>query len=136
MTSVKSKIPLVVLILLTCVVVFLTLWDIIYEKQLLQLLDFIFERQMLQRMLALYGILTIFAIVLTFSRTTKKSEAYSWSGRKFEKSLESKLHHFKCPNCNGIFTIKKSKGSANRSFIIACPCCRTIGRIPSNPQTL
>ena len=136
MTSVKSKIPLVVLILLTCMVVFLTLWDIIYEKQLLQLLDFIFERQMLQRMLVLYGILTIFAIVLIFSRTTKKSEAVSRSGRKFEKLLESKLHHFKCPNCNGIFTIKKSKGSADRSFILSCPCCRTIGKIPSNPQNL
>ena len=136
MTSVKSKIPLVVLILLTCVVVFLTLWDIIYEKQLLQLLDFIFERQMLQRILALYGLLTIFAIVLTFSRMTKKSEAFSRSGRKFEKSLEGKLHHFKCPNCNGIFTIKKSKGSADRSFILPCPCCRTIGKIPPNPQNL
>lgn len=133
MISIKSKIPLVALILLACVVLFLTLWDIIYGKQLLQLLEFIFERQMLLRMLILYGILTIFAIVTIFSRMAKKSEAVSRSERKFEKSLESKLHHFKCPKCNEIFMIKKSKGNDDKPFIITCPCCGTVGKLPPKP---
>ena len=133
MTSVKSILPWIAIILLTCVVLFFTLRDIIYEKQLLQLLDYTFKRQMLQRIIILYGILAIFTIVLIFSRLTKKFEAVSRSGRKFERSLKSKLHHFKCPNCNGIFTIKKSKDTDNRSVIITCPRCMAIGRIPPKP---
>lgn len=136
MTSIKSKMPLVALIILICLALFFTLWDIIYEKQLLQLLDFIFKRQMLQKILILYSILTIFAIVLIYSRTAKKSEAVSRSGRKFEKLLESKSRHLKCPNCNEIFTIKKSKGNDNRSFVITCPCCRTTGWIPSKAKSV
>ena len=136
MTSVKSKMPLVALILLTCVVLFFTLRDIIFEKQLLQLLDFIFKRQMLQRILILYSILIIFAIVLIFSRTTKKSEAVSRYGRKFGMPLERKLHYFRCPNCDGIFTIKESKFNENRSSIVTCPHCRAIGRMQSSPKSL
>ena len=78
----------------------------------------------------------IFVIVLIFSQTIKKYETILRSRRKFEKLLESRLHYFRCPNCNEIFTIKKSQGNGIRSFITTCPYCGTIGRIPSMPKSV
>lgn len=123
MTSIKSKMPLVAIILLICVVIFFTVWNITYEKQ------------MLQRILILYDILIIFVIVLVVSRIVK-SRAVFRSGIKFGKSPGSKLHYFRCPNCNGIFTIKESKGSDNISFVITCPYCRTIGRMQPKAKSV
>jgi predicted RNA-binding Zn-ribbon protein involved in translation (DUF1610 family) len=117
MTSAKNKIPLVAIILLAIVVIFFTLWDIIYKKQLLQ------------KILILYDILIIFAIVLIVSRVTKKSDIISRFRKKIEKSPENKLHYFRCPNCNGVFTIKGSKARYNISYVATCPHCRTIGRM-------
>lgn len=131
MTSIKSKIPLVAMIILIFLVLFFTLWDIVYEKQLFQLFDFIIKRQMLQKIIILYSIFVIFAIILIYSQMAKKSVAFLRSGRLFEKSLNSKLRHFKCPNCNRIFTIKKTKVSNNRSFKVTCPSCRATGWVPS-----
>jgi len=136
MPSLKSRIPLIAIIILTGVVLFFTLRDILYEKQLLQLLDFISEKQMLQRIIILYVILIIFVIVLTSSRITKKFETVLRSRRIFEVLLKDKLHHFKCPNCNEIFTIKKSKINEDKSFVITCPCCGSTGRIPSMPKSV
>ena len=119
MTSIRSKMPLVTIIILACMVIFFTVWNIIYEKQ------------MLQRILILYGILTIFVSIVIFSWTVDKTGAVSSFGRKFGVSLYSKLHYFRCPNCNGIFTIKESESNDDRSPVITCPHCRTIGRIQS-----
>ena len=134
MTSIKNKIPLIVFIILTCVILFFTILDIMYEKQLLHLSNFISEEQILQRLLMLYGIFAVFTIVLIFSQMTKKHKAVLRSRMTFEKSLERKLHHFKCPKCNEILTVKKSKDSDNGSFITTCPCCGAIGKIPSKPK--
>ncbi len=134
MTSIKSKIPFIAIIILICLVFFFTLWDIIYEEQLLQLLNFIFKRQMLQKLLILYSILTIFVIVLIFSQMAKKSETILHYRGKFEKSLKSNTRRFKCPNCNRIFTIKKSEGNYDSSLLITCPWCRTMGWVPSKPK--
>lgn len=90
---------------------------------------------MLQRIIILYVILIIFAIVLISSRITKKFEAVLRSRRIFERLLKDKLHHFKCPNCNEVFTIEKSKIDDNKSFIITCPCCGATGRIPSKQKS-
>ena len=136
MTSFKSKIPMVAMIILICLVFFFTLWDVVYEKQLIELFNFILKRQLLQKIVILYSILIIFAIVLIYSRMAKKSWAVLYRGRIFDESLEDKLRHFKCPNCNRIFTIKKTKGDENRSFKITCPSCRTIGLVPSKPKSV
>lgn len=124
MTSVKNKISLVAIILLAFVVIFFTLWDTIYKKQ------------MLQRILILYDILIIFAIVLIVSRMTKKSDVISRFRKKIEKSPENKLHYFRCPNCNGVFTIKGSKVRYNISYVTTCPHCRTIGRMHPGSKSM
>ena len=49
--------------------------------------------------------------------------------------MGSKLHYFKCPKCNEIIAIKKLKSKDDSSFITACPCCGTIGRIPPMPKS-
>jgi len=127
MTSLKRMVPLIAIIILACVLFIFTVRDLIYEKQLLELIDFILKRDMLQRILIMYIILTVFAIVLIYSYATKKSEIVSIYGKIFEKPLEQKMRHFKCPNCNAIFTIKKSKVKNNKESIITCPSCKTIG---------
>jgi hypothetical protein len=124
MTSAKNKIPLIAIILLVNVVIFFTLWDTIYKKQ------------MLQRILILYDILIIFTIVLIVSRMTKKSDVISRFRKKIEKSPENKLHYFKCPNCNGVFTIKGLKISYNISYVVTCPHCRTIGRMHPGSKSM
>ncbi len=119
-----------------CILLFFTLWDIIYGKQLLQLFDFIFEREILQRILILYIIFITFLIVLIFLQTSKKFKDVLKSRRVFEKLIEDKLHYFKCPKCNEIFTIKKSKENENKPFIITCPCCGIVGRIPAESRSV
>ena len=123
MTSVRSKLPFVAMILLACVVLILSLWDIIYE------------RQWIQGILALYGILAILTIVLLFLRTQKKSTDAN-AVKEFEKTLEGKLYHFKCPNCNGIFAVKKSKRNNKKPFTLTCPDCGYIGKIPPTPISI
>jgi hypothetical protein len=108
-----------------------TVRDIIYEQQLLELIDFILQRDMLPRILLMYAILTIFAIVLIYSYATKKSEIVSLYGRIFEEPLGRKMRHFKCPNCNAIFTIKKSKFDNKKKSTITCPSCKTVGYSPT-----
>lgn len=136
MTYVNRKVTIIVMIVLICILLFFTLWDIIYEKQLLQLLDFIFEREILQRILILYIIFIILLIFLIFLQKSKKFEAVLQSRRIFEKLLEDKLLYFKCPKCNEVFTIKKSRENENKPFIITCPSCGVIGRIPSESKSI
>jgi len=50
--------------------------------------------------------------------------------------LEGKLYHFKCPNCQGIFAIKKSSRNNKKPFTLTCPDCGTIGKISSSPPVV
>ena len=131
MTSVKRMMPIIAIIILAIVLLIFTVRDLIYEKELIDLIDFILTRVMLQRILILYIILAIFVIVLIYTRATKKSEIVSLYGRIFEEPLERKTRHFKCPNCNVIFTIKKSKLNNNKKSTITCPSCKTVGYTPT-----
>ena len=124
MTVAQSKIPFIAIILLACVVLFFSLWSVVYEDQ------------WFQSILALYGILIILAVVLVFLSSKKKSTDFKHVVKEFEKTLEGKLHHFKCPNCNGIFAIKKSKRNNKKSFTLTCPDCGNIGTISPTPKLI
>lgn len=63
----------------------------------------------------------------------KKVRIFINSIEEFKKSLTGPLFHFKCPICNGIFAIKKSKGDNKKSIKMTCPDCGRIGVIPPNP---
>ena len=124
MTLTRHKLLFVVILFLSIVVLFLSLFDIIYDKQWLQII------------LALYAVLIIFAIVLLFLKPTKKIAESKDIVEEFEKTLEGKLYHFKCPQCEGIFAIKKSKHNNKKPFTLTCPDCGTVGRISGSPSVV
>lgn len=124
MTATQSKLLIVAIILLACVVFLFSLWSIIYKDQ------------WLQSILALYGILIILAVVLVFLISKKKSTDFKRAVEEFEKTLEGKLYHFKCPSCNGIFAIKKSKRDNKKSFTLTCPDCGNVGTILPTPMSV
>jgi predicted RNA-binding Zn-ribbon protein involved in translation (DUF1610 family) len=51
----------------------------------------------------------------------------------FEKKLQGKLYHFKCPNCDGIFAVKKTKQNNKKRFKMTCPDCGKISMVIPNP---
>ncbi|MCK4332811.1 MAG: hypothetical protein KAV40_04455 [Thermoplasmatales archaeon] len=122
MTASQSKLPFVAIVLLACAVLFFSLWGIVYEDQ------------WLQSILALYGILIILSVVLVSLSSKKKPTEFNHVAKEFKKTLEGKLYHFKCPSCNGIFAIKKSKRDNKKPFKLTCPDCGNIGTISPTPK--
>ncbi len=122
MTAAYSKLPFVAIVLLACVVLFFSFWSIIYEDQ------------WLQSILALYGILIILSVVLVSLSSKKKPKEFNNAAKEFKKTLGGKLYHFKCPSCNGIFAIKKSKRDNKKPFTLTCPDCGNVGTIPPSPK--
>ena len=124
MIFLQRKLLFTLIIILSIIVLFSSIFDIVYEKQWLQII------------LALYAVLIIFAIVLLFLKQTKKIAGSKDIVEEFEKTLEGKLYHFKCPQCEGIFAIKKSKRNNKKPFTLTCPDCGTVGRISSSPPVV
>ena len=124
MKLIHRKLLFLVIILLSIVVLFSSLFDIVYGNE------------WLQTILAIYAVLIIFTIVLLFLSPTKKIAESKDIVEEFEKTLEGKLYHFKCPNCQGIFAIKKSSRNNKKPFTLTCPDCGTIGKISSSPPVV
>ena len=124
MKLIHRKLLFLVIILLSIVVLFSSLFDIVYGNE------------WLQTILAIYAVLIIFTIVLLFLSPTKKTAGSKDIVEEFEKTLEGRLYHFKCPNCQGIFAIKKSSRNNKKPFTLACPDCGTIGKISSSPPVI
>ncbi|UCF12834.1 MAG: hypothetical protein JSW06_00905 [Thermoplasmatales archaeon] len=122
MTVAHSKLPFVAIVLLACAVLFLSIWSIVYEDQ------------WLQSILALYGVLIILLVVLVSLSSKKKPKEFNNAAKEFKKTLGGKLYHFKCPSCNGIFAIKKSKRDNKKPFKLTCPDCGNVGSIPTSPK--
>ncbi len=120
----QRNILFVTIIIVSIIVLFASIYDVLYEKQWLQII------------LALYAILFIFTILLLIVISTKKAAADKDMVQEFEKTLKGKLYHFKCPNCHGIFAIKKSKRNNKKPFSLTCPDCGTIGKIASSPPVV
>jgi predicted RNA-binding Zn-ribbon protein involved in translation (DUF1610 family) len=110
------------MIILSFLVFLISLWDVIDEKQWLAGVSIS------------YAILLILTIVLLATR--KKTAVSKDTVEEFEKTLEGKLCHFKCPNCQGIFAIKKSSRNNKKPFTLTCPDCGTIGKISSSPPVI
>jgi len=84
----------------------------------------IFNKDWVLPILALFLILLIFTFMLLFSKSKKPSADDTIV--EFEKTLKGELYHFKCPSCNGIFAIKKSKHNNKKYFKMTCPDCGKI----------
>ncbi len=122
MKLIHRKLLFLVIILLSIVILFSSMFDIVYGNE------------WLQTILAIYAVLIIFTIVLLFLKPTEKIVESGDIVEEFEKTLKGKLYHFKCPNCNGIFAIKKSKRNNKKPFTLTCPDCGTVGKISSSPS--
>ncbi|MCK4364960.1 MAG: hypothetical protein KAW45_02810 [Thermoplasmatales archaeon] len=123
MSGMKSSGPFLILIIIgLCVVVF-SIFDIIYDKgwMIISLVAFL--------------VIIIITIILFFLKFREKQVAII-SIEEFEKTLKGGLYHYKCPTCNGIFAIKKSKKNNKKTVKMTCPNCGAIGIIPPYPAEI
>jgi predicted RNA-binding Zn-ribbon protein involved in translation (DUF1610 family) len=119
----RRTVPFIAIIFFAFLVFIFSLWDILNHEQ------------WLERIIALYGILVLLTFLFLVSRE-KKKPVIQKSVDTFEKSLEGKLQHFKCPSCGGIFAIKKSNQNNKEPFTLTCPDCGMTGSIPSKPTQI
>jgi len=123
MNFLKSNGPYFLLILLGLWVFIFTLFDIVYDKGWQFFL------------IAAYFILIVLIIVLAITKRMKKAKP-ALTIEEFEKMLKGGLFHFKCPTCEGIFAIKKSKSNDEQPVKMTCPDCGAIGIIPKHPKSV
>ena len=113
----------ILLLFLGLVVLFLSIWDIVFEKEWMGLI------------LVLYGLLIamvfMFIVLLSLRRVYKEATV-----EEFEKTLGGRLYHFKCPNCSGFFAVKKSKRNNKKPVKMTCPDCGKIGVILPFPESI
>jgi len=109
------------IILLGLIIFVLSIWDIIFDQG---------------RIIFMAGFYSIVVLIFAFFVILKsrKSSFERVTVEEFEKTLSGKLYHFKCPSCDGIFAIKKSKHNNKKPFKMTCPDCGTIGLISPTPQ--
>jgi Zn finger protein HypA/HybF involved in hydrogenase expression len=95
----------------------------------------VFEKGWINLVLASYGLLIamvfMFIVLLSLRRVYKEITV-----EEFEKTLEGRLYHFKCPNCSGFFAVKKSKRDNKKPVKMTCPDCGEIGVIPPFPKRI
>jgi len=123
MSWMKSSGPFVMLLIIgLCVMVF-SIFDIVYDKgwMIISLVAFL--------------VLIVITIILIFQKFREKQVAIS-SIEEFEKTLKGGLYHYKCPTCNGIFAIKKSKKNNKKTVKMTCPNCGAIGAILPYPAEI
>lgn len=122
-TWVRSQAPFILLVLLGFFTLFFSVWGVIFNK------DWIIP------VAALYIIWIFLALILIFSIPTKPIVGED-TIEEFEKTLKGRLYHFKCPNCNGIFAIKKSKHNNKKPFKMTCPDCGEVAVVSPTPRCI
>jgi len=82
-----------------------------------------------------YIVIVVLFLFLIFKRLRIKIVPIEIDAvEEFEKTLEGRLSHFQCPQCHGIFALKKSKENNQNPVKLMCPDCGAIGVIPATPQ--
>ena len=119
----RRNLPFLAITIFAFMVFVFSMWDILYNEH------------WLERIIALYAILIILTVLFLVSNE-KKKPAVKKTVDEFEKTLKGRLQHFKCPQCGGIFAIKKSKHNNKKSFSLTCPDCGRTGMVPSKPQQI
>jgi predicted RNA-binding Zn-ribbon protein involved in translation (DUF1610 family) len=97
--------------------------------------DIMLDKGLMIAVIVAYGVLIAFTVVLIILRF-RKVEIVINAIEEFEKKLKGGLFHFKCPTCEGIFAIKKSKRNDEKPIKMTCPDCGVIGMVPSNPVSI
>ena len=117
MNWIKSKGPFIILIVFGLLMMFFSIWDVMFDKGWTNII------------LASYLLLIILTVVFIIFRSIKKL-AVAETVEEFEKTLKGELFHFKCPSCEGIFAVKKSKHNNKKFVKMNCPDCGNIGVMP------
>ena len=123
MSWMKSSKPFVMLLIIgLCMIVF-SIFDIVYDKgwMIISLVTFL--------------VIIVITILLIYQKFREKQVAIG-SIEEFEKTLKGGLYHYKCPTCNGIFAIKKSKKNNKKTVKMTCPDCGAIGVITPYPAEI
>ena len=111
------------IILGLCVLIF-SIYDIIFDKGLIIVV------------LPIYAVILIVTIIAILLKSQKDVKLTTDVVEEFEKTLKGGLYHFKCPTCNGIFAVKKSKSNNKKYVKMTCPDCGVVGVIPPNPNQI
>lgn len=112
----------ILLMLLSFWVLLFSFWDIMFDKG------------WILPVIGAYAFLLFLSII--FLILTSRSPATKVTIEEFEKTLKGKLHHFKCPNCEGIFAIKKSKHNNKKPFKMNCPDCGKVATVSPTPRRI
>ncbi len=121
----KQRIIYIGILLLGCILFILSIYDIVADHGLMQ------------EILVVYGILICLVLLMIFRIQWKKMQKpIDDVVKEFEKTLKGKLQHFQCPQCHGIFAVKKSRQNNKKPFTLTCPDCGHVGRIPSKPLVI
>ena len=121
MKWIRSSAPFSLLMLLGILVFFFSVWGVISGKDWMIYI------------LVAYGFLLFLGVVLSVTLSKRPIPTLD-SIEEFEKTLKGGLYHFKCPHCQGIFALKKSRQNNKRPVKMTCPDCGEIATIPSNPM--
>ncbi|MBN2066695.1 MAG: hypothetical protein JW771_07825 [Candidatus Thermoplasmatota archaeon] len=116
----KSPGPFFILMLLGFFVFLFSVWGLMFEKTWMH---YVF---------AAYAFLFVLCFIFLLS-TFIKSKIKPVTIEEFEKSLKGGLYHFKCPSCQGIFAIKKSRCNDKKLVKMTCPDCGAMGIISPHP---
>jgi predicted RNA-binding Zn-ribbon protein involved in translation (DUF1610 family) len=120
-----DKIPIPWLFMLVIIlgfwVLFFSFWGVIFGEDW----SYIF--------LASYAVLIVFSLFLIFIKYRKQKDVDT-NVEEFEKTLKGSLSHFKCPKCNGVFALKKSKLNNKKYFKMTCPDCGQVAIISPKPK--
>ena len=113
----KTKFPFFLILSAGFIVLFLLIYNVFYDWNLTKFF------------LGLIVVFILLALFLLFLRNLLVL-GFEKSVEEFAKTLHGGLYHFKCPGCQGVFAVKKSKGNNNKPMKIKCPHCGLIGTIP------
>ena len=100
------------------------------------ILDITFKKNLMVYLIGAYCLIIFLLIVLFWLKSSKKELVTFDTVEEFEKTLSGGLFHFKCPTCNGIFAIKKSKENNKKPIKMTCPDCGSFGVIQSRPLSI
>lgn len=111
------------LIILGFCVLFFAFWGVIFNEDWILII------------LPSYLVLLVVSFILIFFKS-KKPISMGTAVEEFEKTLKGSLSHFKCPRCNGIFAVKKSKLNNNNYFKMTCPDCGEVAVVSPKPKSV
>ena len=97
--------------------------------------DILFDIGLFFIPIIIFVVVIVLFFIFLFLEKQKKGVTFDIL-KDFEKKLKGGLFHYKCPTCNGIFAIKKSKKNNKKPLKLTCPDCGAFGIILPYPPVI